>query len=519
MIATELARRAAEKSHGSAAKAARDSLAAFVRQLWHVLEPGTPLVWNWHLDVICDALERQIRGEQAYRRLLICVPPGTMKSLMVSVFAPAWSWLQRPERRTINLSNDDTLAKRDSRRMRQLILSEEYQDLLAQLARSEGAEPWGLARDQNEKVNFENTRRGFRQCLSIGAAITGKRGDDIIIDDPIDAKAVVTGSVDQIRDRMREANNVIDTVLPSRVNDLAGARWTLIMQRLHEEDPAGEAMKEGGWHVISLQMEFEPGNPLNHPNDPRKVAGELMFPAKFPRDEVDKLKKKLKHHWWAQYQQNPRPGDGGPLKRWYWRFWYPHEMKMPPAPVRVMKPDGTYVECKQEPLPKRLQAYRQSWDMAFKDTKDSAYVVGQVWAEFGADSFLMDQMREKMDIVASIAAVRSLSARWPLALDKLVEDKANGTGIIAMLKSELPGMNDVQPEGGKEARANAAVPAIESGNIYLPHPLLCAWVNAFIAECESFPSSTYADQVDATTQYIIRRYISGLGALRGLAAW
>lgn len=512
MIQAERARRAAEKSHGSAAEAARSSLASFIRQGWHVLEPGTPLVWNWHLDIICDALERQIRGEQEFRKLVICIPPGMMKSLTVSVFGPAWEWLIYPERRKLNLSNDDRLSARDARRMRELITSDWYLGLVDQLERDRGGTPWRLSKDQNEKVNFENTRRGSRLCRSMGAAITGTRADDICIDDPIDAKAVINGSVDQVRDRMQEAANVIDQVLPSRVNDLAGARWTLIMQRLHEEDPAGRAINEGGWHVISLQMEYDPEWKHNHPGDPRKEAGELMFPAKFPRAEVDILKKKLGIHWWAQYQQDPRPGDGGPLKRWYWRFWYPAEMADPPAPVRVKKPDGTMVECLQKPLPEKLGTHRQSWDMSFKDLKTSAYVVGQVWAELAADSFMLDQVRDKMSFVAAVAAVRMLSARWPHALEKLIEDKANGTAIINMLSSEIAGMIAVQPEGGKEARANASAPACEAGNAYLPHPALHAWVAEFIDECESFPAGAYADQVDAATQYLIRRYLAkGIG--------
>lgn len=501
------------------AERARRSLAEFVKQGWAVLEPGTPLVWNWHLDLMCDALERQARGEDAYRKLVLCVPPGTMKSLIVSVFEPAWEWLEQPTRRKLFFSNDDKLASRDSKRMRDLITSEWYEATAEYCAGLHAKPMWGLASDQNQKVNFENTERGSRQCLSIGAAVTGKRADDIIIDDPVDAKDVVNGSVDQVRDRMRTVNDVYDSVLPSRVNDLATARWTLIMQRLHEEDLAGHVMTEGGWHVISLQMEFEPGNELNHPDDPRTAPGELLFPEKFPRVEVDKLKAKLKRHWWSQYQQSPRPGDGGPLKRWYWCFWYPAEMRVPPAPVRVVKPDGTVHECKQMPLPKRLGAHRQSWDMAFKDTKDSAFVVGQVWAELGADSFLLDQLREKIDFVASVAEVRKLSAAWPRALEKLVEDKANGPAVISTLKREIPGLIDVKPEGGKEARANAAAPSCESGNVFLPHPSLVPWVKAFIDECEAFPAGAYADQVDATTQYLNRRYNTGASSLEALARW
>lgn len=789
------------------AELARRSLAEFVRQAWPIVEPGVALAWNWHLDVICEALERQMRGEEAFKRLLICVPPGTMKSLLVSVFAPAWQWLESPERRKLFLANDDDLGIRDSRRTRDIITSEWYQGVLDYVARVNGTKPWTLSHDQNEKVNFANTQHGFRQCRSIGSKITGKRADCIargqfvttinglvpiedvgpgdivlthrgrwrkvvatlahgrqkvvrlwagnaalvctrehrlltpegwceaeesrvvyrtevrklrqeirsqrpmafeashtevllasmqgdvlqrciqggetqlyelrnensrkaerqeacpkvlfdgmqessrgkngiheaveqaavscvsslvqtiklqdeilfngvqeygtqyrhvrqvqpkfqkrrlvempheeiqekniegdapgrllcrmwnnnetacassrreqkkrppgkshrtvspvpyrvalveeygeadvydlqveedhsfvaagfivhnciVIDDPIDAKEVVNGSVDQIRKRLEEVGNVIDKVLPSRVNDLREARWTVIMQRLHEEDTAGRAIKEGGWHLINLQMEFEPGNPLNHPDDPRTEAGELLFPERFPRVEVEKLKKKLDRDYAAQYQQNPLPKEGGVLKRWYWCFWYPEEMQRAPAPVVVRLPNGDLHTCRQKALPHKLHSYTQSWDMAFKDSKDSAFVVGQVWAESGPDGFLVDQVRDKMDINATLDAVRALSKRWPQSITKLVEDKANGPAVVGMLKRELPGFIEIEPDGGKEARCNAAAPICRAGNVWLPHPALFPWVKDLIAEAEAAPFGSYMDQVDSLTQYV-----------------
>lgn len=487
------------------AELARRSLAEFVKQAWCIVEPGTPLIWNWHLDVMCDALERQARGEQDYRLLLVCVPPGTMKSLIVSVFAPSWQWLELPERRKLYLANDDDLATRDSRRMREIITSQWYLQVADYCAHLRGAKPWRLTADQNEKVNFENTRRGFRQCRSIGSSITGKRGDDIVIDDPIDAKEVVNGSVDQVRKRLMDVRNVFDIVLASRVNDLRDARWTVIMQRLHPDDIAGVALAQGGWHVISLQMEFEPNNPLNHPSDPRTKKGELLFEAKFPRAEIEKLKGKFGHHYSAQYQQNPLPSEGGPLKRWYWCFWYRDEQTRPP-PVRVMKPDGTMHECKQVVLPKGLTSHKQSWDMAFKDTKDSAYVVGQVWAQLAADSFLLDQVREKMGFTLTIDALRKLTKTWPQAIEKLVEGKANGPAVMATLAREIVGLVEIEPFGSKESRAIACAPSCRSGNVYLPHPSLAPWVKGFIDECEAFPNGAYADQVDTATQYLNHRY-------------
>ena len=175
-----------------------------------------------------------------------------------------------------------------------------------------------------------------------------------------------------------------------------------------------------------------------------------------------------------------------------------------------MKPDGTLHTAQQRELPAKLTGHTQSWDMAFKDTKDSAYVVGQVWAENQADSFLLDQVREKMDFTTTIDAVRALTATWPQALKKLVEEKANGAAVMSSLKREIAGFDPVEPEGGKEARANAIAPACRSGNVWLPHPSVAPWVKALLAELEAFPASQYADQVDSLTQYLNRRYGSAI---------
>jgi predicted phage terminase large subunit-like protein len=147
--------------------------------------------------------------------------------------------------------------------------------------------------------------------------------------------------------------------------------------------------------------------------------------------------------------------------------------------------------------------------MAFKDTKDSAYVVGQVWAERGPDSFLLDQVRGKLDFVKTLDAVRSLTKAWPQALEKLVEDKANGAAVMSTLRREMAGLVEVEPDGGKDARANAVSPACRSGNVLFPHPALFPWVVTLLDELEAFPNGDYADQVDTLTQYLNQRYNNG----------
>lgn len=86
----------------------------------------------------------------------------------------------------------------------------------------------------------------------------------------------------------------------------------------------------------------------------------------------------------------------------------------------------------------------------------------------------------------------------------MIEDKANGPAVIASLRDEIPGLVPINPEAGKIARAQAVSPYIEAGNVYLPHPAVAPWVEAFIEECAVFPNGRNDDQVDQMTQALRR---------------
>jgi len=146
----------------------------------------------------------------------------------------------------------------------------------------------------------------------------------------------------------------------------------------------------------------------------------------------------------------------------------------------------------------------QSWDLAFKDTSNSSFVVGQVWARSGACICLVDQVRAKMTFPETLRAFRDLHLKYPQCTVKLVEDKANGPALIQTLQREIPGIIAVEPDGSKEARAHAVSWLIEAGNVYLPESSLAPWVEDFIEECAAFPKGAYADQVDACTQALSR---------------
>jgi predicted phage terminase large subunit-like protein len=467
------------------AEKARRSLKEFVKQAWPILEPGTPFVEGMHIDAICVHLQAVTEGH--IQNLIINVPPGHAKSLLVAVFWLPWVWIHHPQSRWLFSSYREPLATRDSAKCRRLILSDWYQQ--------RWSDQFQLRDDQNQKQRFENNRTGYRVVVPIGAG-TEERGDYVVVDDP--------HSVDQAESD-NERTAAVDWwngTMSTRRNDPAKGHLVVIQQRLHENDVTGDLLQRGGYELLCLPSEFEPQRRCCTSigwKDPRTEAGELLWPLRFARPTLDELKATLGSYRYAgQFQQRPAPAEGGILKQHFWRYWQPRGANLPPVMVKL--PDGSIEQRKAVALPVRFDQVIQSWDMAYKDTKNADFVAGQVLAALGADRYLLDQVRNRLDLSGTIAAVRRLSNQYPDAHLKLVEDKANGPAVIQSLKHEIGGLVEVNPLGGKMSRAQAASPQAESGNWYLPHPQLKPWVQEFIGECAAFPKAAHDDQVDAWSQ-------------------
>jgi hypothetical protein len=251
-----------------------EDLSEFIRQAWHVVEPGQPYLHNWHIDLISEHLtaitdELMLDDERYYNRLLINVPPGAMKSLLVNVFWPAWEWgpCDMPHMRYVCASHAMDLAIRDSTKMRRLISSDWYQ------------ERWGdrviLTGDQNAKQKFENTASGFRQAIAM-TSMTGARGDRVIIDDP---HSVASANSEAERLTTTET---FEQAIPTRLNNPDKSAIIVIMQRLHEEDVSGLIIsKQLGYDHIMIPMEYDPDRAtptLLGAEDPRVDVGELLRP-------------------------------------------------------------------------------------------------------------------------------------------------------------------------------------------------------------------------------------------------
>ena len=499
-------------------------LAHFVRYTWPIIEPGTPLLWNWHIDAVCQELEL-VQPHGLTKELVINIPPGHMKSLLVSVFWPTWLWLYRPEERQLFFTNDNDLALRDSRRARTIINSDRYKALVARIDRARGvvdgqayrrlltwqvgdvtaalnedpslketlAYKLSFRADQNEKKNFENAAGGFRQCLGIGASVTGKRGDGMVIDDPYDAKEVVLGDPKRQAQRMREVVDVYNSVLKSRLNSERDGYRVIIMQRLHHADLAGSRIAAGARAVV-LPTCYDPDHPAAYAGDPRTKAGDLLFPARIDLDgDLDNRSALGPRHYAAQHDQNPSPQGGAVFRA-------DHMVHYQGDPQRVA------LTCRELSI---------SIDCNFKGSKaGSDYVAIGVWGRCegrsdGIRYVLLDRVKERLSLPDLVARVRYLHRKWQLAgrlRTILVEAKANGDALIQLLKSEtgLASLVPYDPKASKYARAEMAAVAFEGHHVGLPDPDHAPWVLDYVEELLAFPAGQHDDQVDMTSQQIIR---------------
>ncbi|HHV39699.1 MAG TPA: phage terminase large subunit [Tepidimicrobium sp.] len=412
-----------------------------------------------HLELLCDHLEAVERGE--ILRLMVFMPPRHGKSEVCSKKFPAWYLGRNPGKEIILSSYAADLAYDFSRIARDTLRERGELWNVNVASDSSAVGRWGI----------EGHRGG---CVAAGAGgpITGRGAHCAIIDDPF--KNAEEAASKTIRDKVWEWYR---STLRTRL--APGGAIVLIMTRWDEDDLAGRLIKEmeaGGeqWVIISMAAEAEEDDPLG------RELGELLWPEYgFDAAWAETTKRAVGTYFWsALYQQRPSPVEGGMLKRGWWRFY--------------------------RELPSSLDEIIQSWDMTFKDSAGTDFVVGQVWGRKGADKYLLDQVRDRMDFPATLTAVKGLTSKWPQATAKLVEDKANGPAVIAMLNQEIEGLIPVEPQGSKVARASAVSPQIEAGNVYLPDPSIVPWVHDFIEECAAFPTGAHDDQVDAMSQALMR---------------
>ncbi len=454
------------------AEIARRSLKEFVKQAWHVLEPDVEYVGSWHIDAMCEHLEAVSRGE--IPKLIINIPPGHMKSLLVCVMWPAWEWATKPHLKWMFASYASHLSVRDSIKTRTLLQSDWYQKNFGHVFKLE----------KTNEVQLTNDKFGFRYATSVGGVGTGERVHRVVNDDLLNA-------TDAQSPAMREQAIKHLRAMATRGVPSEPFGQVLIMQRLHENDPTGWAMEQGGWEKLILPAEFDPERRAVTSigfEDPRTEPKELLWPALFDQEKIDLLKQALgKYDAAAQLDQLPSPPGGGIIQL-------------------------AWLEKYYKELPQGQLFIIQSWDTAFKTKEENDYSVCTTWAAFEGKYYLIHRYKAKVEYPELRSVMLMLYLKFkPMVI--LIEDKASGQSLIQEMKREItvdatmttPAMKcklpikAVLPDRDKLARANAVTTVIDL-NTYFPNPIDEPWMEDYQLTLSRFPNATHDDDVDSTTQ-------------------
>lgn len=444
--------------------------AATPGQLAEALDPRT--VQTPALDLIDSKLIEVAAGET--KRLILSVSPQEGKSTRVAHYFLLWMMLRNPQLRLGVASYEMGIARRWGRAVRNTINSHPELGLRVRNDTS-AAHEWQL-----------EGHDGGLYSVGLGGALTGRPLEGLLIDDPVKDRA----QAESLAYRDAAWNWWTDV---ARTRFAPEAWCVLVMTRWHEDDLAGRLIGQDmeDWQVINIPAQAD-HRPERGETDPLgREPGQWMESARGRTvAQWEKIREAVGARTFAAlYQGRPAPVEGTLLKRQLWQRY--------DLPKATLQPDGTWLALGADEVV-------QSWDFTFKDTKGSDYVVGQVWARYGLNAYLLHQERGRMSFTATLEAVRRTTRDWPQARLKLVEEKANGAAIIDMLKAEVTGLVPVIPKESKYARAVAVSPFIESAHVFVPSEGLAAWSAGFVEECTAFPNSQHDDQVDAMTQALDR---------------
>lgn len=460
----------------------RKSFKLFARSAWDAIEPGTPLLWNWHLDVICDHL--QAVYERRIKRLAITLAPGHAKSSFISQLFPDWCWLNNPYLRFLCAAHSLDLAIRDNKYRRDLIESEWFQERYGNI--------FTLSSSQNVKSFFQNDHRGYMMATAVRSSGTGKRADISLIDDPNNAMA---GKADILA-----VKEWFGKTWMSRLNDQENGPMIVVGQRLDEEDLIGHILKLG-WEHLSLPEEYEPARESKtsltdiYPDgkyDKRTKEGELLWPEKFSREVLAKLKKSLgSMNYAAQYQQSPVPAAGGQFKRQWFHYF---------------EQQGDYYILHGDTIKsvaRKACKLFATVDPAISSKQEADYTVIQVWAHTPDNELLLiAQVRDHLDNPDQQKAIYQLYDRFHF-LYVAVETVAYQLALFQQLRKgrktadgSIHGIpvKEYKPTRDKVARASVAAIMMEAGDIYFEQD--ADYLPELESEVLKFPKDAHDDQVD-----------------------
>ncbi len=415
----------------------------------------------------------------------------THNSFNVTATLPSWTLGKYPDKKIMIVSYNDTFAKQFGR------------DNMIKVF------DWGkkiFDIELNQKTTCISTdfeilkNRGSIKSRGITSGIVGNPCDLFVIDDPIRSSEEADSE-----NQRAKVWSVWQKEIKSRLS--AHAKVIIILTRWHEDDIAGRILAYenlfGNVEVLKYACECEQTD-----EDPLgRAVGEPLSPELGKDKEwVNAIKQAYlndptmggRRTWDALYQGRPAALEGNIVLTSWLRFWKPRGITLPV--IKLALGDGEYCEVEAEDLPDTWDSQIQSWDCAFKGKKGSDPVAGGVFGRKEANYYLLDADHRLMEFTETITAIENMTRRYPNAIAKYIEAKANGDAVISSLRRQISGLIPVEANDDKVARLRAVSPVFQSGNFFLPHPHLFKWVMELIKELQDFPNGANDDYVDMISQ-------------------
>ena len=447
----------------------RSDFCSFVQGVFPIVSGGAQLLLNWHIEAMAEAVSKVLRGQ--IRRLIITVPPRSLKSICTSVALPAYALGLDPTARIVCVSYSESLARKHANDCRAVMGSSRYRRLFPGTR---------ISRSKDTELEAMTTARGFRLATSVGGTLTGRGGNLIIIDDPMKPQDAQSDSARQ---------NVLQwfgNTLLSRLDNKATDAIIVVMQRLHLDDLVGHLIEEGGWTHLNLPAiaEIDESIPLGGARVHHRRIGDVLHPEREPLAELNKLKRTIGSlEFAAQYQQQPVPIEGN-LVKWSWFRFY-------------------------DEAPELLSTDRiiMSWDTAMSNKELADYSACVVLQVRGETIYVRNVFRGQLDYPDLKRKVTEVYRHWRGATSNcslIIENKGSGMSLVQDLYRDGIHTIPIAPEGDKVLRMSEQTARIEAGSVLLPRQ--APWLDEFRREVLAFPYCRYNDQVDALSQGLKRAF-------------
>jgi predicted phage terminase large subunit-like protein len=445
----------------------RNDLLSFTERTFYELSPQTDFSMSPHLEIMAAKLSDCLSGRGS-KRLIINLPPRSLKSITVSVASVAWLLGLHPNKEIICASYGQDLADKHARDTRSVMASAFYRRLFPATR---------LSPSKLSVNDFMTTKGGFRMATSVGGVLTGRGADIIIIDDPLKPDDALSET------RRTAVNEWYDNTLLSRLNSKENGIIIIVMQRLHQDDLVGHVLDRGeDWDVLTFPAIAEEDeryvvNGLLGQSIYDRKVGDVLDPKRESLQTLLNIKRVMgEYHFDSQYQQSPSPIGGAMIKK-DWLSYYDPEGPLPDFTMKL-----------------------QSWDTANKSGELNDYSVCTTWGIYDKRYYLLDVVRQRLnypDLKRMVIA--QMEKHEPRVV--LIEDKASGTPLIQDLVSEghwRVAPYPPPPGSDKIMRLYAQSAKFENGHVFLPSS--APWLAEYVRELTTFPGTKFDDQVDSTTQ-------------------